>query len=113
MDLEKRISELEIDVQVADARANAALQIAFKLFEMAQDKRWVRGDIENFAPHVFSQVNENDDPAYELALLDVWRSGLVPTGLPMGEEYELDMRTRMRLREKIADRIHRDHHRAE
>ncbi|MFP5078273.1 hypothetical protein ACLE20_13275 [Rhizobium sp. YIM 134829] len=113
MDLENRVRNLEIDLRIADARADAALQIAFKLFEIIKENGLAKHGIEDTAPRVFRRITEREDAAYELALLDVWESDLIPRGLRPGEAYIADQQRRIRLRSEIEKEIHADHQRTE
>lgn len=108
MDIEKRLTEMEIDVEIAEARADAALQLAFKLFDIIRNSGLNSGPIEHIAPQLFAQITENGDPAYEMALLDEWSTELTPKVTRPGDAYITDINKRIALRKRIADRIHAD-----
>jgi hypothetical protein len=104
VNLEQRVEELETDLAIADARSRAALDLAFKLFEAIKETGVLRDKkIEDFAPSLFANVTEQDDPSYEFALLDEWTHA--PITQRPGDAYLQDMQARIRLRKRVRAQV--------
>jgi uncharacterized protein YejL (UPF0352 family) len=101
--------ELEADLRIADARAALALMIARNLVTALFRAGVSRATIKDLAKDAFSEA-EMDDPAMEIALLDLEGEpgGRGETTARMRRHHDTKVRCRARLLEQVRhDRLRR------